>query len=326
VLSRIALIARLAVLLLACLFAGALGAIRSGVLAPWPLALAAIAGAMTAAAAVALVVAIVRAVTSRAGRWARASEATLLTGLLLAAGAGLANWAFSYRGFVVLTEGEEVSIADGEQLQGAIAGPLARSAELEGRLRLAEVELTPAGPGGFLPASRVVLTRAGAPSLDAWVTPSRGAAVGPATLHQGAFGFSPRVVVQKGAKVVVDRTIPFTSRREGAEGVAFETRIDLEPGVVLEAGIDLSGLDERMKGHPRLAVELRRGERLLGAGMLSPGHGATMEEGWHVGFAGVKMWSEIDVSRRTYRMHLLAGIALALLGASAWGVAGWRRR
>jgi hypothetical protein len=32
------------------------------------------------------------------------------------------------------------------------------------------------------------------------------------------------------------------------------------------------------------------------------------------------------VSRRTYRTHLLAGIALALLGASAWGVAGWRRR
>jgi hypothetical protein len=64
VLSRIAVIARLAVLLFAGLFAGGLAAVRARLLEPEPLALAAVAGALVAAASIALVSAMIRAAMS----------------------------------------------------------------------------------------------------------------------------------------------------------------------------------------------------------------------------------------------------------------------
>ncbi len=306
-------------------FAAALALFRAGRVALSPSALAALGGAV-AAAAIAAFVATLATLASSKGRWrSRVAEAALYAGLALASGTGLANWALGYQGFVLLTEGEDVALASGQGLRGLSAGPLARLAELRGTLRLANVSLRPAGDG-FVPESSVALWTAGG-RVEARVTPDHGAAVGPLVLFQGAFGFAPRLVVKHDGATVLDTTVHFESRRVGPTGVAFETELPLEDhGVAVEAAIDVSGLDEAMRGHPKLTVRVRRGEEVLGEGALLPGHGATMREGWQVGFAGLKMWSEIDVSRRSHRRTTLAGAVLALAAAVAWAIAAWRGR
>jgi len=93
----------------------------------------------------------------------------------------------------------------------------------------------------------------------------------------------------------------------------------------VQGEISLDDLDERMKGHPRLAVRVAKGGRAIGSGELLPGHFADLEDGYRVGFAGLKRWSEIDVSRRSYRGTAVAGLAVAALGAVLWPLAAWRR-
>jgi hypothetical protein len=325
--TRLVRVARLAALLLVAAFAAALAATRSGLLEPRPARLAALGGAVLVAAVGVAALALAGLARRREGRAALAAEAVLFAGLAVTAAAGLANWAFAIQGLVVLTEGEAIPLARGAHLQELSVGPLARLSEVDGVLRLVEVELEPVRGGGFVPRSRLEVMGAGEAVQELRVTPSRAAGAGALVLHQGAFGFAPRLVLQKDGITLLDRTVPFTSRREGPRGVAFEAELELaSEGVQVVAAVDLTGLDEEMKGHPVLAVELRRGGEVLGQGRLLPGHGATMRDGWHFGYGGMKMWSEIDIRRGSSRLPALAGCALVVLGGVAWPVLRRRRR
>ncbi|HSN90497.1 MAG TPA: hypothetical protein VLS93_04655 [Anaeromyxobacteraceae bacterium] len=319
--------ARLALLAVALGFAGILAATRAGALAPRPGLLAGLGAAAGVLASVALALAATRLVRRREGRLAAAGESLLLAGVLAVAAAGLANWLLGFQGFAVLTEGDALPLARGTHLQGFTAGPAARLDDLAGTLRLARVEIVPAPAGGFVAESALETLGIGAPEAEVVIRSGRGAVAGPLVLHQGAFGFAPRLVIEKDGAVVFDRTVPFTSRREGATGVSFEQQLVVEAHrLAVDAVIGLDGLDERMKGHPVLALEVRREGQLLGKGILSPGHAAALDGGWSVGFAGLRMWSEIDVARRSYRTPALAGMALAALGALLWPIAARRGR
>lgn len=317
--------ARLALLVSSFAFAGVLAATKEGALAPRPGLLAGLGGIVALSAAAVLVLAAVRVLRGRERRLAAAGEGLLFAGVLTVASAGLANWLLGFQGFAVLTEGEALPLAGGRHLQAFTAGPAARLSDLDGALRLAEVELLPAPGGGFLAQSTLQVLGVGPPEEEVAVRSGRGASVGPLLLHQGAFGFAPRIVIERGGEVVFDRTVPFTSRREGATGIAFEQQFVVEAHrLEVDAVVDLEDLDERMKGHPVLVLEVRGEGKLLGTGTLSPGHAAALEGGWSVGFAGLRMWSEIDVARRSYRRPALAGMVLAALGALIWPIAAWR--
>ncbi len=324
--SRSARITRLAAFISTAAFAAILVARKAGWLQIRPGLVAWLGIAVLAAAAGALVVALRRLARERGRRGARLAECVLFLGLAVTSGAGITTWAVGMRGFVVLTEGDAVPLDEGTHLQALSAGPMAPLSDLVGTLRLLHVELRPDGAGGFWAASVLdVVGRAGA-RKKVEVSSSRSASIGSLALFQGAFGFAPRLVLQKDGATVFDQTVHFTSRREGPKAVAFETELDVaEHGLHVVAAIDLSDLDEQMKGHPVLVAEVRRGTELLGQGRLLPGHGATMREGWHLGFGGLEMWSEVDVRRRSYRLPAIVGVVLALVGGISWPVAAWRR-
>ncbi|HSN15072.1 MAG TPA: hypothetical protein VLT61_10595, partial [Anaeromyxobacteraceae bacterium] len=214
----------------------------------------------------------------------------------------------------------------GGHLAALSAGPLAPVSDLAGALRLTRVELRPDGAGGFTAASILEIVGADGTGRKAEVGPEGGGSIGSLRLLQGAFGFAPRIVLQKDGVTVFDQRVQFTSRRDGARGVAFEGELDVaEHGLHVVAAMDLSGLNDQMKGHPVLVAELRRGDEVLGAGRLEPGHGATAREGWHLGYGGLKMWSEIDLTGRSSRAPANLGMVLMLAGAIAWPIAAWRR-
>lgn len=247
-----------------------------------------------------------------------AARAATLAGVLLAGGAGLINWARGIQGFVVLSEGGTVAL--GGELQELDAGPFADLTELDAAIRLERVDLVPASDG-FLPESHLAVLRAGRPDAPLVVRPGRAGADGPLRLYQGAFGFAPRVVVAVGGRTVLDRAVPFTTRREGM-GVAFEGAFEVaDEGLAVRGAVSLDALDGQMRGHPRLAVEVRRGDAVLGAGELSPGHFAELDGGVRVGFVGVDRWSEVDVARRSERPLVFGGAALAAAGLVTWTAA-----
>jgi hypothetical protein len=278
------------------------------------------------AAAAWAALASVRLVQEREGRIARGGEILALAGVAVVAAAGLANWALDFRGLLLLTEGEELPLANLRHYRAVAAGPLGNPGPGDAVVRLQRVELVRA-PAGLAPRSRLFFTpRRGEPFRELVVEQARAARAGALTLHQGAFGFVPRVVVQREGQTIHDAYVPMGARRDAARGVSHEGTLTLEDGVVLTFAIDLSQLDEEMKGHPVLGVELRRGQEILGRGELLPGHGATMRDGWHVGFGGLKRWSEIDVSRGSFRGTALAGMVIAVVGAAVWIGARVRRR
>ncbi len=80
-----------------------------------------------------------------------------------------------------------------------------------------------------------------------------------------------------------------------------------------------------MRGHATLRLSVRRDGEMLGQGSLLPGHFADLARGYRIGFVSLKKWTEVDVSRRHYGRAVLAGSALALVGAVAWPLAAWRR-
>ena len=131
-------------------------------------------------------------------------------------------------------------------------------------------------------------------------------------------------VVAKG-ETAFDRTVPFTTRRRGAAGITFDGLFTIASERLLVAGsVDLASLDEGLRGHATLHLEVRREGVLLGGGSLLPGHFAEIAEGYRIGFVGLEKWSEIDLSRRTYGGFVLAGAGVALLGGALWPVARWR--
>jgi len=302
-----------------------------------PALLAGLVGAATLGLAVRFVV-LVRRFTTGAAKasgtgLARGAELMLIAGLLTALGAGTANWLQSLQGFVVLHEGESVPLGSGHHLQELVGGPLARIEEMNLVVGLAEVELLPVDPeptGGarsFVPRSRLVVRGADRESHEVDVEPQRVAAIGPLRFHQGAFGFAPRIVIERNGRTVFDEVVPFTTERRGPTGVAFEGAFTLARESLQGDGrIDLASLDEGMRGHATLDLAVRRQGALLGRGRLLPGHFATIDDGYRVGFAGLERWSEIDISRRGYPEVLLTGAGLAVLGLLGLIVAAVRCR
>lgn len=305
--------------------AGALGlaAHRRGWAALPPSALATVAGALLASLAAELALTLLER-RPPGHRLRHAGRALALSGAVAMGAGGLANWLLSLQGFAVLLEREAVPLFRGSHLQGFEAGPLADPAELDVVVQLAALELHPAGDGAFAPESRVLVSTGGAAPQPLTLGPDA-EALGALRLSQGAFGFAPRLVVLKDGATLLDRTVMFETRRTGPGTLAFEGEVELPERVQLLGAVSLAGLDERMRGHPQLAVRLVQAGRVLGAGELSPGHFADVEGGYRIGLAGLWRWVEIDVSRRNYRLPVLVGAAALLAGLALWAVAAWRR-
>lgn len=302
-------------------------AVRSGAMEARPWLVAAVGGVAALAAAGALACAVQRVMAERGRRAAAAGgEAAVMAGLLVVIGVGFANWLFEYRAFLLLTEGDRVTLGTERHLREVTTGPLGAVGSLSGTVELAKVELRPSSDGGFIPASRLLLaTDAPARPREIVIAPGQPGRGSGAIFQQGAFGFVPRVIVQRQGKTLFDQPVQLESRRDDARGISFEASIPLQDQQAeLKVAVDLSRLDERMKGHPVLGVALRRGEETIGAGELLPGHGATMKDGWQVGFGGMKMWSEIDLRRHDFHFAALLGLLTTAVGLCVWVVARWR--
>ncbi len=248
-----------------------------------------------------------------------------LGGIFLAVGGGLVNWAFGLQGFVLLHQGEAVPLHGGSHLHEFERGPLSRIWEMERVLMLVELELVPVTDGSFYPRSRLVLSRLGDESIEVEVSSRRSAAAGSLRLYQGAFGFAPHIVITEEGNTIFDRVVPFTTERRGPSGICFEGHFRLESEDLDVRGVlDLTSLDEGMRGHATLGLLVTHSGRRLGHGSLLPGHFAELSEGYRIGFVGLEKWSEIDISRRDYSRVIVVGTALSLLGAIFWPLARWR--
>lgn len=317
---------RLGVLLLCAGIASFLLAMRRGWVPMVPAAFAAAVGAFMLAGAVWLVAAVMAGV--RRGRFPVTSAAEILTaaGLLTVAAGGMTNWLMGLQGTVILLEGEQTTLSKPSQLLAFDAGPLARRVEMGGFLQLLELKLVPAA-GGFIPESRLRFVRSHATKpREIFLRPKAGAVDGSLRFYQGAFGFAPRIVILKGGEQLLDDHVPFQTLRVRPGVIRFDGQFDVaREGLHVEGAISLEGLDEEMKGHPKLGLLVRKGGQALGGGELLPGHFADIAEGYRIGFAGMKRWSEIDISRRNYPIPIFIGAAIALIGLLAWPVAAWRR-
>lgn len=252
------------------------------------------------------------------------AEGCLIIGVLVALAAGTVNWLLSLQGFVILHEGESVALEGGSQLQVFEAGPMARLAEMKLSLSLEQVELSATQNGGFYPVSHLVLRRAGGEPSRLLIDPQTSAADGNLRFYQGAFGFAPRIVILDPERTVFDRVVPFVTRLHDSAGISFSGNFSVaSDDLEVEGHVELSSLDEALRGHATLVLRVARQGTPLGRGSLLPGHFADLEQGYRIGFAGLERWSEIDVSRRNYREVVMIGGILAALGAVAWPIA-WR--
>ncbi len=300
-------------------------AMKRGSLAPRPAVLAALVCVTALALCACAVEAAVRA--ARGPRRVSALAAVLGAAGLIAVGAGgFATWAFSLQGFVVVAEREPVRLARTETLDAFVAGPLANLRELHLTLALARLELVGAGPEHFRAVSRLrVLDAAGE---EVGISVDRGSAARFRTLvfHQGAFGFAPRIVVTQRDRPLLDEHVPFRTVREGPAGIAFARDFEISrEKLLLRCALALDDLNEDMKGHPRLELSIEREGVPVGAGTLKPGEFADLADGYRVGFAGLRRWSEIDISRRTYDAPIRVGLALFAASVLLWPLAAWRR-
>jgi hypothetical protein len=291
-----------------------------------PPALMATVVALASAACVAEAVAIVVARRRGGiGRVRAAAGIAIVAGVLAVCGGGLANWLLSLQGAVVLTEGESVILSRTGQLQEFEAGPLSDLDEMRLALRLVEVELV-AKEGGFVPRSTLVMQRGHGEGHRFSVEPRSSHRRDALWFHQGAFGFSPRIVIFEGERTVFDRPVPFLTRRQGSAGTSFVGSFEVgAESLAVDGEISLDTLDQTMRGHSTLNLRVRRGSRLLGQGSLLPGHFAEIDGGYRIGFAGLKKWTELDVSRRNYPEPMIAGGAVSLAGLLVWPFAAWRR-
>ncbi len=259
-------------------------------------------------------------------RWASAAaEMALLSGVVLALGGGMTNWLLGLQGAVILHEGESALLRGGTDLQHFEAGPLARLEEMELVLTLRSVELEAAGPDLYYPRSRLLLARHEQP-LPLELTPRQSARAGNLRFFQGAFGFAPRIVILREERTLFDRVVPFLTNLHSRGGLSFEGRFTVESEQLeVEGMVDLTSLDEGMRGHATLVLTVRREGDVIGRGSLLPGHFATLDDGYRIGFAGLSKWSEIDIFRRTYTHVVLVGAAMALVGVVFWPLALWRK-
>jgi hypothetical protein len=322
-LSRNRLRLTTAVLVLAA--AAHLAAMKAGRSAPRPEVLAVIVAIAALAAGAMGAIALVR-VARGPGRVAPAAEALVALGLLSSAAAGSWNWARGIQGAVLLVEEEPVHLGRAGDLDAFARGPLADAGELDLTMAVARVTLEPVGPGGFRPVTRLkVLDRAGQEE-GLSVSRSTAAVYRSLVFHQGAFGFAPRLYVVKDGRTLLDTFVPFRTAREGPDGVSFLGELEITAErLLLRGAVTLEDLGEDMKGHPTLELVAERDGAVVGKGTLRPGAFAVLSDGTRVAFSGLRRWSEIDFSRRTYRLPMLAGAVLLALGLVAWPLAAWRR-
>jgi len=312
------------VLALACV--ALLATFRANLLATRPELLGALAGTLAIALIVEAVWVAVRTRKKAIRPVTAAGRILLILGVLAALTGGTINWLLSLQGYVILIEGETTRLGKGGQLEGLETGPLGDPSELEADLALAEVELETTDGIAFNPVSRVE-TRAPGESISLQTLGGgRIGEIGSLRLRQGAFGYAPRLIVLHEERTLFDRVVPFTTRRDGQQGTSFSGEIHLnEAGLELSGEVLLSSLDERLKGHPTLRLNVRHDSTDLGTGHLRPGQFASLDDGYRVGFAGLKKWSEIDVARRNYREPILVGFAIAAVSLILWPLAVWRR-
>lgn len=292
-----------------------LGVVRWG----WPIhvlwaALAALLASLLVDA-VAAVVALVR----RRDDAVRATARLLVSGgLCVAVLGGAVNWLIAIRGGAVLVEEEAVPLGSSAHLVELERGPLANARELALTLALEKVEWVPSGPS-FQPRSHLRLLGADGSDQRLSVEPAQSGVAGPLVFMQGAFGFAPRIVVTRGGRTVLDQVVMFRTTADVPGVYRYEGEVEAEAEQLRVTGtIDLSTLDDRMKGHPRLRVALHKGEAALGEGWLTPGHFAEAKDGYRVGLVGLRRWAEIDFSRRNLREVVLLGLACSLAGGLLW--------
>jgi len=274
-----------------------------------------------------LIMLLRRLAEAEAGRLPAAAELLLIGGVTAGLTGGLLNHLLSLQGYVVLQEGARVQLAGGGELQEFSSGAWARIEDLKVALELQELELLPVGGGRFVPQSRLIVEQAGEPAELVLVGAGAPAAGGVLRFHQGAFGFAPELVVLRDGVSLLERVVPFTTVREGPDGVSFQQDFTVDEGhLTIRAAVDLASLDEGMRGHATLRLSLERDGRRLGSGSLMPGHFADLAEGHRIGFVGLQRWAEIDVSRRHYGGLVLSGAAVAAVGLIAWLACRWRSR
>ena len=207
----------------------------------------------------------------------------------------------------------------GTHLLALEKGPFADLARFNLELQLVELDLRANDDGLVYPVSTIRVRGADGRVEESVLTPWRSATHGDLRFYQGAYGFAPRIVVRRDGETLVDDVVPFTTEARGSGvGVGYEGSVTAsEHDLEVRGAVDTGTLDEAMRGHVALALEVRLGDRALGAGRLLPGHFADLDDGYQVGFAGMEQWSEIDFSRRNYRRVSLVGFGLALSGM-AW--------
>lgn len=300
-------------------------AMRAGAGWATPRAFTIAAGAAAVLCAVHLVVAAVRS-PWRSRPVGSALSVAFSAGIVLVAGAGLANWLQRIQGFVVVPEQESTPlVAAAGRLQDLDFGPLAHADELGVTLVVDRVELEPVEPGGFRPMTRLRASAPGGTPVQLSIRHGAGGAVGALRLYQGAFGFAPRIVLVKEGRTIFDRAVPFRTRPDPT-GLLFQGSFELAAEkLAVEGVVTLENLDDRMKGHPRLVLAVKRDGHAIGGGELEPGHFAELPDGYRLGFAGMKRWTEIDVSRHSYALPIWIGLALVAAAVIGWPIAAWRR-
>jgi hypothetical protein len=260
------------------------------------------------------------------GRVAAVGEALVAAGLMAVAAGGLANWAFGMQGFVVLFERQPVRLNGAGPIGAFTKGPLADLRELELTIALSRLHFEPQGPSGFRAVSGLRILDAKGDEVGVTVERSRAAARGNLVFRQGSFGFAPRISVYAGDRLVRDAWVPFRTIRQGPDGIAFLGDFEVPAEKLrVQAALRLDSLNEDMKGHPVLELNVEQEGKSLGGGLLKPGFNADLEGGLRVVFGGLQRWSEIDLSRRTYPRPILAGLILLAAGAVIWPLAAWRR-
>lgn len=247
------------------------------------------------------------------------ARVAVAAGIALALAGGLANWALGLQGYVILTESEKARLRGGTELQGFEPGPLGDVAELDVVLGLDELELVPVGVDGYFPMSRLRVWRGHDEPASLQVSPQASVGAGSLRFHQGAFGFAPRIVILEdgdSTETLFDKVVPFLTERRGPRGILFNGSFTIaKADLRVEGVIRLDSLDEGLRGHATLDLAVTQGGQPLGRGSLLPGNFAELDRGYRVGFAGLKRWSEIVVSRRSYGTVVLLGTVLALGGA-----------
>jgi len=324
---KIFLVARIVFLTLLVVTLAYFGAVRARWVMPEPWILASLVLALCAW----LVGELAGAVALRARQkleWVPfLGRASLALGALLVFAGGLANWAFSLRGLVILGEEEEAPFFHGQHLQEFESGPLSDVREMDLVLRLDRVKVEPAENGKFKPLSDLRLTRKGKAVHYFQLTPGLAVSDGTLKFHHGVFGYAPRIVITQGKETLFDKVVPFLTLREEKGQFVFIGEFTVSQyGLRVEGEVSLDSLDEDMRGHPSLAVRVERGGRVLGSGVLSMGHFAELAEGHRVGFAGLKRWAEIDISRKYYPQPMIAGASLFALGVALFGMRAFRRK